>query len=293
MDNKMNNMIKEFLENTDAKNEEELNKALGKFFEQYNNGEIDYENTPLDEAYELLEEAENAKTIKDAKRLAKKAFETSNACFDAKLFLADIEDNSIKSRKILNEGLEFEKKRLEQEDYFDKENIGHFYGIFETRPYIRGLYTKARNLSNEGKYKKAIEVCKEILRLNENDNTGARYLLMALYAVIEDEKAMLDLYKKYNEEINLEMLFPLFVLYYKKEDDGNAKKYLDMINKNNKHFIKFFKETIKLEEDSMPGYYSRGNASEVLMYMREYFFLVCTLSNIDDYIIENTKKSKN
>ena len=293
MDNKMNNMIKEFLENTDAKNEEELNEALGKFFEQYNNGKIEYENTPLDEAYELLEEAENAKTIKDAKRLAKKAFETSNACFDAKLFLADIEDNSIKSRKILNEGLEFEKKRLEQEDYFDKENIGHFYGIFETRPYIRGLYTKARNLSNEGKYKKAIEVCKEILRLNENDNTGARYLLMALYAVIEDEKAMLDLYKKYNEEINLEMLFPLFVLYYKKEDDGNAKKYLDMINKNNKHFIKFFKETIKLEEDSMPGYYSRGNASEVLMYMREYFFLVCTLSNIDDYIIENTKKSKN
>ena len=293
MNNKMNNMIKEFLENTDAKNEEELNEALGKFFEQYNNGEIEYENTPLDEAYELLEEAENAKTIKDAKRLAKKAFETSNACFDAKLFLADIEDNSIKSRKILNEGLEFEKKRLEQEGFFDKENIGSFYGLYETRPYIRGLYTKARNLSNEGKYKKAIDVCKEILRLNENDNTGARYLLMALYAVIEDEKAMLDLYKKYNEEINLEMLFPLFVLYYKKEDDGNAKKYLDMINKNNKHFIKFFKETIKLEEDSMPGYYSRGNASEVLMYMREYFFLVCTLSNIDDYIIENTKKSKN
>lgn len=293
MDNKMNNMIKEFLENTDAKDEDELNEALGKFIEQYNNGEIEYENTPLDEAYELLEEAENAKTIKDAKRLAKKAFETSNACFDAKLFLADIEENSLKSNKIINEGLEFEKKRLEQEGYFDKENIGSFYGIFETRPYIRGLYTKACNLSNEGKYKKAIEVCKEILRLNENDNTGARYLLMALYAVIEDEKAMLDLYKKYNEEINLEMLFPLFALYYKKEDDSKAKKYLDMINKANKHFIKFFKETIKLEEDSMSGYYSRGNASEVLMYMREYFFLVCTLSNINDYILENSKNNNN
>ena len=293
MDNKMNNMIKQFFENTDIESEEELNEAFGKFIEQYNAGEIEYENTPLDDAYDLLEEAENAKTMKDAKRLAKKAFETSNACFDAKMFLADIEENSLKSRKILNEGLEFEKKRLEQEGFFDKENIGSFYGIFETRPYIRGLYTKARNLSDEGKYKKAIEVCKEILRLNENDNTGARYLLMALYAVVEDEKAMLDLYRKYNEEINLEMLFPLFALYYKKEDDSKAKKYLDMVNKNNKHFIKFFKETIKLEEDSMSGYYSRGNASEVLMYMREYFFLVCTLTNIDDHIIENTKKSKN
>ena len=289
MDNKINNMIKEFLENTDAKNEEELNEALGKFFEQYNNGKIEYENTPLDEAYELLEEAENAKTIKDAKRLAKKAFETSDACFDAKLFLADIEENSLKSNKILDEGLEFEKKRLEKEGYFDKENIGRFYGIFETRPYIRGLYTKASNLCNDGKYKRAIEVCKEILKLNENDNTGSRYLLMALYAIIEDEKFMLDLYKKYKEN-NLEMLFPMFVLYYKKEDDVKARKYLDMINKGNKHFIKFFKGNMKLEEDIMPGYYSRGNASEVFMYMREYFFLICTLCNINDYIIENSKQ---
>ena len=288
MDNKMNNMIKEFLENTDAKNEDKLNEAFGKFIEQYNAGEIEYENTPLDEAYELLEEAENAKTMKEAKRLAKKAFETSNACFDAKLFLADIEENSLKSNKILDEGLKFEKKRLEEEGYFDKENIGSFYGIFETRPYIRGLYTKASNLCNDGKYKRAIEVCKEILKLNENDNTGSRYLLMALYAIIEDEKSMLDLYKKYKEN-NLEMLFPMFVLYYKKEDDVKAKKYLDMINKGNKHFIKFFKGTMKLEEDIMPGYYSRGNASEVFMYMREYFFFVCTLSNINDYIIENSK----
>ena len=84
----------------------------------------------------------------------------------------------------------------------------------------------------------------------------------------------------------------LFVLYYKKEDNSKAKKYLDMINKANKHFIKFFKGTIKLEEDSMPGYYSIGNASEVVMYMREYFFLVITLSNIKDYIIENSKNNK-
>lgn len=289
MDNKMNNMIKEFFENTDIESEEELNEAFGKFIEQYNAGEIEYENTPLDEAYELLEEAENAKTMKEAKRLAKKAFETSDACFDAKLFLADIEENSLKSNKILDEGLEFEKKRLEKEGYFDKENIGRFYGIFETRPYIRGLYTKASNLCNDGKYKRAIEVCKEILKLNENDNTGSRYLLMALYAIIEDEKFMLDLYKKYKEN-SLEMLFPMFVLYYKKEDDVKARKYLDMINKGNKHFIKFFKENMKLEEDIMPGYYSRGNASEVFMYMREYFFLICTLCNINDYIIENSKQ---
>ena len=115
---------------------------------------------------------------------------------------------------MLNEGLEFEKDRLEEEGYFEKDNIGHFYGIFETRPYIRGLYRKADYLIADGKAKQARDVCLEILRLNNNDNTGARYLLMAIYAYLEDEKEMLKLYKKYPEEA-LEMLFPQFALYYK------------------------------------------------------------------------------
>ena len=37
----------------------------------------------------------------------------------------------------------------------------------------------------DGKLKKARSVCKEILKLNNNDNTGARYLLMAIYATLE------------------------------------------------------------------------------------------------------------
>ena len=51
------------------------------------------------------------------------------------LLLTDLEENSIKRDKLLNEGLEFEKDRLEEDGYFEKDNIGHFYGIFETRPY--------------------------------------------------------------------------------------------------------------------------------------------------------------
>ena len=57
--------------------------------------------------------------------------------------------------------------------------------------------------------RQAANICEEVLRLNGNDNLGARYLLMAIYATLEEEKDMLNLYKKYHEE-NLEMLFPLF-----------------------------------------------------------------------------------
>lgn len=291
MDNKLNNMLNEFFANTDAQNDEELNEKLQEFMAKYNNGEIDYTNTILDDAYELLEQAEKAKTKNQAIKLAKKAYEMCPDCFDAILFQADLEENSIKRDRLLNEGLDFEKDRLEEEGYFEKDNIGHFYGIFETRPYIRGLYRKADYLIADGKAKQARDVCLEILRLNNNDNTGARYLLMAIYAYLEEEKEMLKLYKKYPEEA-LEMLFPQFALYYKLGKDKETKELLERINKANPHFIKFFKGTIKRNEDIPYGHYSKGDSSEVIMYFEQYDFLVMTLPSIHEFILENSKKSK-
>ena len=224
MDNKFNNMLNEFLANTDAKDDDELNEKLQEFIQKYNAGEIEYENTILDDAYELLEKAENAKSKTQAIKYAKEAYKMCSDCFAAVLFQAHLEDNPLKRWKLLEEGLAFEKNRLKNEGYFDKDNSGHFYGIFETRPYISGLYAKANYLVLDGKIKKARDVCKEILKLNKNDNTGARYLLMAIYAYLEEENDMLKLYKKYPEE-SLVMLFPLFILYYKQGNDKKAKEY--------------------------------------------------------------------
>ena len=191
MNNKLNNMLKEFLENNDSLSEEQLNKDLQEFMMKYNTGEIEYEDTILDEAYELLEKAERTKSKKQAIKLAKEAYELCPDCFDALLFQVNLEEDSLKREELLNEGLEFEMDRLEDEKYFSNDNIGCFYGIFETRPYIRGLYMKASCLLADGKVKQARDVCMEILRLNESDNTGARYLLMAIYAYLEEEKELL------------------------------------------------------------------------------------------------------
>ena len=291
MNNKLNNMINEFLANTDAKNEDELNEQLQKFIKKYNAGEVYYTNTILDDAYELLEKAENTKSKRQAIKYAKEAYEMCPDCFDELLFQVHLADNPLKRMKLLDEGLEFEKDRLLEEKYFDKDNIGHFYGIFETRPYIRGLYAKADYLILDGKIKKARDICKEILKLNENDNIGARYLLMAIYAYLEEENDMLELYKKYPEE-DLEMLFPLFILYYKQENDKKAKEYLDRIDKANPHFINFFKGTMEENNDIPYRYYAKGDSSEVIMYFKEYDFLVNTIPTIDCYILENSKKKK-
>ena len=289
MNKNLQKKIMDILHNP-AISDEEAEKQIQAIMSEFGIDEEEFIDTPTTNAYNLLEKAENAKTKVQAIKLAKEAYKTSNECFDAILFQVDLEDDSVQRLSLLNEGLEIEKKRLEKEEYFTKDNIGSFYGMLETRPYIRGLYTKAHLLLEDGKIRLAKDVCEEIIILNNNDNTGARYLLMAIYAYLEEEKELLKLYKKYPEE-NLEILYPLFSLYYKLEDNKKAKEYLDRINKANPNFIKYFKGTIK--EDNAPyGYYSIGSPSEVFMYMDSYMFLVDSTPNIGNFIISNSKKKK-
>jgi len=291
MDNKFNNMLQDFLKNNNVDDIDEANEKLQEFIKMYNNGEIEYKNTPLDDALEILEKAERAKSKGQAIKYAKEAYEKCHDCFDAIILQANLESNPIKRWNLLNDGLEYEKKRLEKEGYFKKDNIGHFYGIFETRPYIRGLCTKVDYLLCDGKMKQAKDLCKEILKLNEHDNLGVRYMLMAIYVYLEDESEMLKLYRKFNEN-NFEMLFPLFVLYYKLGNDVKAKEYLDKVNKANPHFIKFIKGTMKPEKNVPEGYFSPGDPSEIIMYFTRYRFLLETMPTIHYYILENSKKKK-
>lgn len=70
MNNKLNNMLNKFMKESNATTKEEMNKALQEFMIKYNAGEIEYKNTPLDDAYELLEKARNSKIKKQAIKLS-------------------------------------------------------------------------------------------------------------------------------------------------------------------------------------------------------------------------------
>ena len=108
---------------------------------------------------------------------------------------------------------------------------------------------------------------------------------------ITENFLLLKLYKKYPEE-HLEMLVPLFVLYYKQGNDKKAKEYLDRINKSNPHFIKFFNGKLKPKIEDNDEYYCKGETSEVIMYFVDYLFLMDTVPTINYYVLENSKNKK-
>ena len=129
---------------------------------------------------------------------------------------------------------------MKEEGYFTKDNIGHFWGLLYTRPYMRLRLQYVNALIKCSMYKKALEECRDMIRLNRKDNLGMRFKLMFLYAYFEDGKAALDLYKEYDCYDAPEMLLALSIIYYKANDFKNAKKYLRKLRTQVKDTNYFF-----------------------------------------------------
>lgn len=288
MNNNFFEKLEDYLKNVNAKDEKELEAKVQEFVNKYNSEDFDYELTPLECAYQVLDKAEKAKSKKTALKYAKEAYEISHDCLDAILLQVSLEDNPFTKWTLLDNGLECERKRLEKEGYFKKDKIGDFYGYFETRPYIRGLCFKIDLLILEGKIKQARDLCKEVLKLNDNDNTGRRYVLLAIYAYLEEEEESLKLLKKYPEE-SFTILFTLAILYYKLGKDEKTQDYLKKANKANPNLLKFFKGTMKDNPKILEGFYKPGDSSEINMYFQEYCFLLATVPELDIYAREVLK----
>ncbi len=190
------------------------------------------ENKKAD-AYDYLKMAENAVTVEETIKYAKKALKMDPYCLDAEYLIAQSEAESIdvlvtKMEKIIRKG----EKQLEERGISMEEDAGSFYGLWETRPYMRIRKGYLELLLEMGRFCMAISEAEELLRLSENDNLGVRYSLMALYCYFEDEKNALDLLGRYKEESSF-MLLPLIALYYKMGNVKKMRKYIKKLQSSN------------------------------------------------------------
>ena len=62
------------------------------------------------------------------------------------------------------------------------------WGFLENRAYLRAIQYRADLFADEGKKEKAIELYRLLLKLNPNDNQGARYTISGVYVGISGEK---------------------------------------------------------------------------------------------------------
>ena len=125
--------------------------------------------------------------------------------------------------------LKIGKKQLKDDGISFKNDIGNFSSLTEARPFIRVYLEYLDVLIFQSKIKKAISVAKELLRLDNDDNTGIRYKLMSLYAVLEDKDNAEALFKTFFYDTSVHMILPLIALYYKLDETKKAKYYLGIL----------------------------------------------------------------
>jgi tetratricopeptide (TPR) repeat protein len=131
---------------------------------------------PLDEAQSLIYEAWNSEGPQRV-RLARRALETCPDCADAYVILAE-EDAKDRKQALdyFARGVEAGERALAPGAL--ERDAGHFWGIMETRPYMRARLGLAECLWDLGRRDEALGHLRDLLRLNPSDNQGVRYILV-------------------------------------------------------------------------------------------------------------------
>lgn len=262
--------------------DEQLEKLFQEFMEQYNAGLDDAPSLSKENAksvYDWLELSEQQNTKKAQRECLEKAKELEPKNLDVLLRILLLEKKSYweyipEVQKILALGKEDLKERK-----LYKESMGDFYMVLETRPYMRVLQFYLTILAGSYMIQQAIAVAKEMLKLNQNDNLGARYTLMALYVYTEDEFNVRKLIREHKEEEDSAFFtMPLALLKFRQGKWEEAKAILEKVKAQYKGFTTFLRDAAAgrdalYDEDFHNDYYQPFTRSELITIVLDCDFL--------------------
>lgn len=280
---KIMKQISKELENVECNNEEELQIKLDQITMRMNQKGYEYDEDEESRSYDMLERAYKANSLKQARELAKRALIIYSDNIDAHVFLAELENNESKKLLKLNQAINRAEELLKCDNYFE-DSVGHFWGIIETRPYLRARSSRLRVYLLINKFDEAIEECEDIIRLNENDNMGIRYSLMNLYCHMNKFDKLDELYNKYPED-SAYMLFPISVMYYKQDKKEELLNKLKELKKANKYLIDML--IGKIKNTKHPEYYAPGSIEEATLIIEDAFYLINDNKGFIDFLKEN------
>lgn len=222
-------------------------------------------SSAVEEAQDIMYEAWLAKSRAKRIKLAKKALSISPDCADAYVLLAEETSTSAEEAlRLYAEGMAAGERAIGPKSF--KEMEGHFWGLLETRPYMRARNGYASTLWHMGQKDKAIAHYQDMLRLNPNDNQGVRYYLLELYQDIGDDDALEALIKRYHKDYSANWFYTEALLLFRRQGAGKrANKRLKEALAQNPHVPKYLLGQKKLPKQH-PAYIGFGDENEAIDY---------------------------
>jgi len=217
----------------------------------------------LNRAQLLVFDAWEARTARQRKALAEKALSISPLCADAYVLLAEhAEPQSDAELDLWQRAVEAGRNALGEETFI--EDAGVFWGILETRPYMRARLGLAQALWDRGRNREAADHLKAMLHLNPNDNQGARYLLAAvlLEAGLDDE--LVPLLASYPDDDMADWSYARALAGFRTMGDTpESRQKLARALASNRH-VPAYLTGIKPMPRAAPAYYSPGRVDEAI-----------------------------
>jgi tetratricopeptide (TPR) repeat protein len=200
--------------------------------------------------------------------LARRALEISKDCADAYVLLAEEGARSLNEAKDLYEqGVKAGERALGPQAF--KEYVGHFWGVLETRPYMRARLGLAQCLWMLGARQQAIEHYTDMLHLNPNDNQGIRYILANCLLEEGSDEALGKLLEQYEDDAAATWLYTRALWMFRQEGASEkANACLKEALEENR-FVPSYLLGRKRLPKRLPEYIGFGDENEAIAYAAE------------------------
>jgi len=228
-----------------------------------------------DIAWDAWDEPDPARRI----ALAKKALKVSPLCADGYAILADAaKAGSDEQLELWRRGVAAGEEALGSELF--EEMAGHFWGILETRPYMRSRVGLAVALWRRGTrdavardevaLNEAIGHLQAVLALNPGDNQGARYLLAGWLAQADRAVELEALLAAYGDEYSAFWGWTKALVAYRKAGDTDASRALLAEAVEINRHVRDYLCGDRAVPRRKPPYYSPGAPSEAVVYIEDH-----------------------
>jgi tetratricopeptide (TPR) repeat protein len=155
---------------------------------------------------------------------------------------------------------------------FIADNRGYFWGLIETRPYMRAKIGYAEGCLFSGNVMEAIKHCEELLELNPNDNQGVRELLTVAYLRKKRYAEAQQLLERYEEHTAAASYNKMLIEYgLNGVTDKLARLYREARHSN--PYIPSYLLGKKRLPQEPPEYIRMGDESEAIDYTLNHYDL--------------------
>lgn len=213
-------------------------------------------------AQDLVFDAYETEDDGTALELIREAMLLDPNCIEAYELLAKFAPDLDSAIQIYLEGIAIGRKLYGGS--FLEEHRGRFWGIHETRPFMRCLRMYSDMMFLTDNVKEAAAILEELIDMNPNDNQGVREQLLLFLIELDEREKFIKYEQMYEDSATAPMLFSSALFRFVTGEKHKANKLVQKAMKRNKFIVQ--KLLTKHPDFTTHSRYSPGDKMEADNY---------------------------